>query len=55
MERIRNDQVREEPLHQEGMDANIARVIDDRDRPIREHVVPILGDLCLGIVRPVIV
>ncbi|KAA3483202.1 aspartic proteinase CDR1-like [Gossypium australe] len=51
MERIRNDQVREKPLHQEGKDVDIPRIIDGRDRPIREHVVSISDDLNLGIVR----
>ncbi|KAA3466410.1 aspartic proteinase CDR1-like [Gossypium australe] len=36
------------------VDMPIPRVIDDRDRPIREHVVPILNDLNPVIVRPTI-
>ncbi|KAA3461652.1 aspartic proteinase CDR1-like [Gossypium australe] len=52
MARIRNDSGREDPLHQNGRDVNIPSVIDDRDSPIREHVVPILDDLNPGIVRP---
>ncbi|KAA3480866.1 aspartic proteinase CDR1-like [Gossypium australe] len=48
MKRIRNDQ----PLHQNGKDADIPRIIDDRDRPTREHELPILDELKLGIVKP---
>ncbi|KAA3453152.1 protein FAR1-RELATED SEQUENCE 5-like [Gossypium australe] len=49
MERIRNDQVREEPLNQNRRDVDIPRIIDDRDRPIREHLVSVLDDLNPGI------
>ncbi|XP_016690708.1 uncharacterized protein [Gossypium hirsutum] len=52
MERIRNDQIIEDLVLQNKRNADISRIIDDRGRPIREHVVPILDDLNLGIVRP---
>ena len=52
MARIGNDPGREEPLHPNGRDVDIPQVVDDRDRTIREHVVPILDDLNLGIVKP---
>ncbi|KAA3459067.1 aspartic proteinase CDR1-like [Gossypium australe] len=52
MARIGNDPGREDPSHLNGRDTNIPRVIDDRDKPIREHVVPIPNDFNPGIVRP---
>ncbi|KAA3483617.1 aspartic proteinase CDR1-like [Gossypium australe] len=52
MARIGNDPDREDLLHPNSRDTDIPRVIDDRDRPIRELLVPILDDLNPRIVRP---
>ncbi|KAA3461797.1 protein FAR1-RELATED SEQUENCE 5-like [Gossypium australe] len=52
MVKIGNDTDKEDALHLNGSDADIPGMIDDRDRPIREHVVPILDDLNPRIVKP---
>ncbi|XP_017644395.1 uncharacterized protein LOC108485046 [Gossypium arboreum] len=54
MARDRNDPGLNDPLNPNGQDVDLSihHVIDDRDRPISEHVVLILGDLNLGIVKP---
>ncbi|KAA3469698.1 Retrotransposon gag protein [Gossypium australe] len=52
MVRIGNDPDREDPLRLNGRDVDIPRVIDDKDRSIRKHVVPILDYLNPGIFRP---
>lgn len=48
-----NDLGLEDPLNPNRRDVNlpIHHVVDDRDMPICEHVISILDDLDLGIVR----